>query len=106
MADLAPRWLHPEAAAAYVGRRVDELPRLVKRGLLPKPSFHFGPRSPRYDRLQLDALFTDASASAEIDSAVDEAVHEILGAARRPSPARGRQREGIPLRPLKGAQNR
>jgi hypothetical protein len=61
MADA--RWLSAEQAAAYVSRRVDELPRLVRRGLLPEPSYHFGPRSPRWDREALDALFAPAAAS-------------------------------------------
>jgi hypothetical protein len=59
----APRWLDRDACAAYVSVRVDELPRLVKRGLLPAPIYHLGPRCPRWDRLALDARFTGGAAS-------------------------------------------
>jgi hypothetical protein len=78
MADLPTRWLNPEAAASYVGRRVDELPRLVRRKLLPKPSYHFGPRSPRYDRLALDAMFGGEPASPSIEQIEQEAVAAII----------------------------
>ena len=59
----APRWLDREACAAYVSVRVDELPRLVRRGKLPAPSYHLGPRCPRWDRLALDARFSGGAAS-------------------------------------------
>jgi hypothetical protein len=67
----APRWMDRDACAAYISVRVDELPRLVKRGLIPTPSYHLGPRCPRWDRLALDARFgapsrvTGASALAQ-----------------------------------------
>ena len=76
--DINPRWLTPEQAASYVGRHRDELPRLVRSGKLPSPSYHFGPRSPRYDREALDALFTGAVASRSIDLAEQEAVNAIV----------------------------
>lgn len=50
------RWLDREAAAAYLSLRVDELPRKVKEGKLPQPSYHFGPKSPRWDRHKLDEM--------------------------------------------------
>ena len=53
----APRWMDRDAAADYISVRVDELPRLVRRGLIPAPSYHLGPRCPRWDRLALDARF-------------------------------------------------
>lgn len=58
-----PRWLDRDACAAYISVRVDELPRLMKRGLLPSPSLHLGPRSPRWDREALDARFDGSVAS-------------------------------------------
>jgi|GEM_PF-3042384 hypothetical protein len=64
MSDALPRWLGPEQVAAYVSCRVDHVPRLVRRGLLPPPSLHLGPRSPRFDRLRIDAMFGQAAASA------------------------------------------
>lgn len=77
----APRWLDREACAAYVSVRVDELPRLVKRGLLPSPSYHLGPRCPRWDRLALDARFTGSAASQPKGAA--RLAQAILKEARR-----------------------
>lgn len=58
MGDLAlPRWLDREAAALHLSLQPSELARLVKRGLLPVPSYHLGPKSPRWDREALDAVF-------------------------------------------------
>lgn len=74
------RWLDREACAEYISVRVDELPRLTKRGLLPAPSYHLGPRCPRWDREALDARFTGgvASRSQTHDLAVQEAINAIL----------------------------
>lgn len=63
MADAA-RWLDRDACAAYISVRVDELPRLLKRGILPQPSTLLGPRCPRWDREALDARFNGGAASA------------------------------------------
>jgi hypothetical protein len=82
MIDLEPRWLDPEAAARYIGVRVDELPRLPKAGKLPEPSRFLGPRKPRYDRLKLDLLFDGEMADTH-QGAVDAALHAIRAKARR-----------------------
>jgi hypothetical protein len=76
MTDIIQRWLKPDQAAAYIGRHRDELPRLVRSGKLPKPSYHFGPRSPRYDRLALDAIFS-GSQSDSTQETVDAAIRAI-----------------------------
>lgn len=47
-------WLKAEDAATYVGVRLDQLRRYVSTGKLPAPSYHLGPKSPRWDRLALD----------------------------------------------------
>jgi len=89
MTAAEPRWLDPEATAAYIGERVDHLPRLLRTGKLPTPSYHLGPRKPRYDRLALDALFGGGTASTTADAAVEALIHEIAqGRARRPQAAR------------------
>jgi len=101
MPDVLARWLHPRDAAVYVGRRVDELPRLVKRGLLPEPSYHFGPRSPRYDRLALDAAFGGGDApTVSIDRAIAAAADEIAGMGRpkRRLLPRGKGGAVVPMR--------
>lgn len=88
MADPAPpRWLDRDAAAHYLSLRVDELPRLVRRGLIPAPSLHLGPKSPRWDRHALDACFAGGVASADAEAAVHGLVQEILqGSDLRPRP--------------------
>lgn len=58
------RWLDREAAANYLSVRVDELPRLVRAGKLPQPSLHFGPKTPRWDRQELDNMLGGSAASA------------------------------------------
>jgi len=85
MTSVEPRWLGPEEVAKYVSVRVDHLPRLVRKGVLPKPSLHFGPRSPRWDRLAIDALFGETAASdsrAKIEAA-DAALRARLEARAR-----------------------
>ena len=90
---VPPRWLRPSDAAAYIGRHRDELPRLVKAGKIPAPSYHFGPRSPRYDRLALDAMMERRlSTEKTADQLEQEAVSAILAGKlpERPKAARGR----------------
>lgn len=48
------RWLDPETTAAYLGVWVEALPRLVGQGKIPRPSYHLGYRTPRWDREELD----------------------------------------------------
>jgi hypothetical protein len=55
--DEGKRWLKAEDAATYVGVRVDQMRRLVRAGKVPAPSYSLGPKSPRWDRLALDAVF-------------------------------------------------
>lgn len=86
------RWLDPEATAQYISVRVDQLPRLRRAGKIPAPSYHFGPRSPRYDKTALDALFEGGSAAPDIDRATEEAVNAILAGkyTHRKKASRGR----------------
>ncbi|HTU54961.1 MAG TPA: hypothetical protein VMF62_13420 [Acetobacteraceae bacterium] len=90
MPDAAPRWLDRDAAAAYVSVPPHHLPRLVRAGKIPPPSLHLGPRSPRYDRLALDAALGVSAASADHERAIQEAINEVSkrGRARRSAPAR------------------
>lgn len=81
------RWLDRDACAAYISVRVDELPRLVRRGFLPAPNYHLGPKSPRWDREALDARFAGsvASPAQAHDLAVQDAINAILGKGRQAS---------------------
>jgi hypothetical protein len=73
-----PRWLNPDAEAAYIGVRVERLRPLVKTGKLPPPSYHLGKNQPRYDRLALDRVFGGEAGNGEsIDQAIQRAVNAI-----------------------------
>lgn len=76
------RWLDREALAAHISARVDELPRLLRAGKLPRPSYHLGPRSPRWWSGDVDALFGRALASAPTGAA--NLAKAIIEEARRP----------------------
>jgi hypothetical protein len=69
------RWLSRRAAAEYLSMEVDHLKRHVKSGKLPAPSFHLGPKSPRWDREALDAAIQGGQGQAEM---YEEAVNDIL----------------------------
>lgn len=91
-----PRWMNPEQTARYISVRIDALSRLVRQGRIPQPNYALGPRSPRWDRLALDAAFEGGSASTNIDELVKAGVAKILqtGRARRSSPAARKPAEG------------
>lgn len=77
----AAEWLDRRALADYITARVDELPRLQKRLLLPTPSYHLGPKSPRWRRSEVDALFagrTPEVAKRTADETFDRIAEKIL----------------------------
>lgn len=61
----AARWLDREALAAHISARVDELPRLLRAGKLPAPSYHFGPKSPRWWSADVDEMLGRKVASPQ-----------------------------------------
>ncbi len=87
---MTERWLAPAQAAAYINVRPDALPRLVKQGRVPPPSYSLGKRLPRYDREALDALFQGGAASNDIDQGVEALLQAMDEKARRQKTARGR----------------
>jgi hypothetical protein len=87
--DEGKRWLNAGDVATYVGVRVDQIPRYVRAGKLPLPSYHFGPRSPRWDRLALDAAFEGSPSKGAKTLTTEELVDGILNGGllrRRPPP--------------------
>lgn len=94
-----PRWLDAEATAAYISVRVDALSRLVRQGRIPRPDYRLGERSPRWDRLALDAAFNGGAASTDPRTASRAGVQKILaqGRARRPVSLEGRHASGQAL---------
>jgi hypothetical protein len=77
-----PRWLDREALAAHISVRVDEVQRLQRGGKLPAPSYHLGPRSPRWWSPEVDSRFGLAVASTQPKGASGLA-QAILAEARR-----------------------
>lgn len=63
MAD-ATQWLDRDALAGRIHVRAHLLQRLVKAGKLPAPSYHLGPRSPRWLAAEVDAMFGRAVSPA------------------------------------------
>jgi excisionase family DNA binding protein len=53
--DDGKRWLTPTELAEYLSVSKPGLSDLVKSAKLPPPSYQLGPRSPRWDRLAIDA---------------------------------------------------
>jgi hypothetical protein len=86
--ELLARWLDTAGTAAYLHVQPDTLRRLVKQGRVPRPSYHLGPRSPRWDRHQLDAAFDSSASSTNVAVAVQAGVQEILKASRTRRPVR------------------
>lgn len=72
---VEPRWLDSESTAEYLGVRLSQLPKMLKDGLLPKPNYMLGPRRPRYDRLELDAMFNKNNGQS-IDAAIESIINE------------------------------
>jgi hypothetical protein len=73
MAELT-RWLDREAASRYLSIRPDKLARLVKAGRIPVPSYRLGPKTPLWDRQELDAFLTDNVATRKPEVPLGDAV--------------------------------
>ncbi len=56
------RWLDAEAVAKIMRVRASQLPGMVGRGRIPRPSYHLGYGSPRWDREMLEASIRSAAA--------------------------------------------
>lgn len=67
------RWLDSQAMAQYARVRADRLRRLMNAGKIPQANYSLGPRSPRWDREQVDAMFSGVAAS-QGRSMVDDAL--------------------------------
>ncbi|WP_010516635.1 helix-turn-helix transcriptional regulator [Komagataeibacter oboediens] len=56
MGEALERWLSREGLARRIDVKPHNVARMVKQGKLPRPSYHLGERSPRWDRHAVDAL--------------------------------------------------
>lgn len=77
------RWLDRDALAAHISVRVDAISRLQKAGRLPEPSYHLGPRQPRWDRDQVDAALSGGLASTNHGTAIHALAAQIARRAPR-----------------------
>jgi hypothetical protein len=102
MADA--RWLDLEGAAAYLSLRPDTFARKVRAGIIPAPSVRLGERTPRWDRGVLDATMDGGTGSTNAREAVNALAGQIAAEGRENGPphARGRHRQGLPLRAPRG----
>ena len=73
----APRWLDRDALARYIAVEKADLPKLVRARKLPAPSHHLGPKSPRWDRAKVDAMFTGEASSVHVRAAISAAAEAI-----------------------------
>lgn len=72
------RWMDREALARHISVRVDYVARLVKAGKLPRPSYHLGPKCPRWDRQAVDSFFENGLASPPTRGGHDELVQAAV----------------------------
>ena len=91
-------WLDRRALAERLLISRDDIARLVKRGRLPVPSYHLGPRSPRWDAEAIDTMMAGRQTAASTDAIVQEAARALAqGRQNRTPQARGRHGARVPL---------
>ena len=78
-------WWDRDRVARFIASDAYRLPRLVKAGKLPAPSFHLGPRSPRWWSLDIDARFRGKLPDAP--KGAEGLAEAIKNRARRPQAA-------------------
>ncbi|WP_406586437.1 helix-turn-helix transcriptional regulator [Asaia lannensis] len=90
------RWLDPPALARHLSTTTNMIPRYVQQGKIPRPSLHLGPRSPRWDVHEVDAVMLKAGGIVTSETTsymVQRACEEIeRDAARRKDRAKGSRR--------------
>lgn len=82
------RWLDRDALAAHICVRVDAIARLTRQGRLPEPSYHLGPRQPRWDRDKVDAALSGGVASTHHGTAIHDLAAQIARRSPRSQAAR------------------
>jgi hypothetical protein len=91
---IEQRWLRPVDCAAYIGTPAGSLRALVKDGRLPRPSYHLGVKSPRYDREAIDAMITGRQHTNNIDAAIERMRLHGIGGKRKGNGARRQAHAG------------
>ena len=76
-AGATSRWLSPKALGRYVGRDPKTLRGLVRAGKLPKPTYQLGPKSPRFDRVAVDAMLTSQREHTDAEDIAGRAIRRM-----------------------------
>lgn len=86
----AHRWMNAEHAARYLDIHLDAFRRKVAGGVLPKPSYSLGSRTPRWWSGALDVVMDPGTASMDPRVAVNALAEKIEaeGRSRRQAQAR------------------
>jgi hypothetical protein len=71
------RWLSPKMLARYIARDVKGLSALVRAGKLPTPSYHLGRKSPRFDRLAVDAILCGDKEKTDAEEITSRAIQRM-----------------------------
>jgi hypothetical protein len=96
-AEAAARWLDTSAVADFLMVPVRRVQKLVKQGKLPRPSYHLGPRSPRWDREAIHSLLSGNQATEDAEIIVAGMISGIASCGKKN--ARRRNGQGVPVRP-------
>ncbi|GBQ44970.1 helix-turn-helix transcriptional regulator [Komagataeibacter europaeus] len=86
MGDLLERWVGPSSLAKRLDTTPRNLPRYVAEGKIPQPSYHLGPKTPRWDIHAVDALMlkrAGISTSKDMDATVAKICEENRQYGRR-----------------------
>jgi hypothetical protein len=83
LAAIQPRWMKPADCAVYIGKPIGRLKSLAKVGLLPHASYHFGPKSPRYDREAIDAMIAGRKQTTDIYASVERIIANVANGKRK-----------------------
>jgi len=67
---IGEEWMEREDAARHLSVKVSKFNKLVRDGVLPKPSYAAGPRSPRWSRKMLDLIMQGEDTSGAAKNAV------------------------------------
>jgi hypothetical protein len=86
-----PGWMDAAAVAEYLCCTTPAAVRRYARlGRLPKPSYHLGPRSPRWNREQIDSLLVGRQVHDDTAAQIEDWINDIR--------SRGKKTVGRPAR--------
>ncbi|QHC36032.1 AlpA family transcriptional regulator [Komagataeibacter xylinus] len=93
MDDSLPRWLDRQGLADYLSVKYHSIARLQQEGKIPQPTYHLGPRMPRWDRHQVDETM-GIGAAAERRQEMDELIAKICADIRSGADRKKQKKSG------------